>query len=370
MKLNTLLFLSILTVLITSCNGQNTSQVTNLILKERITIGDTVKELGKNIMVVYQDKKNNYWFGSWETGLYRYDGKTILHYTNKDGLSNNRIEEIKEDKFGNIYFNASNPRNTNSGINKFDGNKFTTLSVTSNSNSEWKLKSDDLWFKSSNDSGEVYRYDGKSLFLLKFPKHYLDKENERDFPKNAWSPYDVYCIYKDSKGNMWFGTANFGACRYDGKSHNWLYEDHLTNVPNGGSFGIRSIIEDRKSKFWLCNNRYRYIISADNTEEHGKFLVKYDKEKGIEGLRATDGGDLTYFMSVAEDNEGNLWLCTYKQGVYRYDGKSTTHYSVKDGTNEIELFFIYKDNNGDLWLGTHQNGVYKFNGKTFEKFRP
>ena len=295
MKPNILFFISILTIL-TSCNGQNTSQTTNTdILNKRIPKSDTVKELGNNIMLVYQDKKNNYWFGSWETGLYKYDGKTILHFTTKDGLSHNRIDEINEDKFGNIYFNTTSSTNTNSSINKFDGEKFTTLSVTSNSNNQWKLESDDLWFKSSNDSGEVYRYDGKSLFLLKFPKHYLDEENERDFPKHSWSPYDVYYIYKDSKGAMWFGTANFGVCRYDGKSHNWLYEDHLTNVPNGGSFGIRSIIEDRKNKYWFCNTRYRYTISADSTKEKGKVLVKYDKQKGIDGLNATDGEDITYF---------------------------------------------------------------------------
>ena len=365
--MNALLFVSTLTLL-TSYSGQNTSHSADKTAS--LTVGDTVNELGNNIMVVYQDKKNNYWFGSWETGLYRYDGKTIIHFTTKDGLSYNRIDEIKEDKFGDIYFNTTSSTNTNNSINKFDGEKFTTLSVTSNSNNEWKLESDDLWLKSSNDSGEVYRYDGKSLFLLKFPRHYLDKENERDFPKNSWSPYDVYYIYKDSKGTMWFGTANFGVCRYDGKSHNWLYEDHLTNVPNGGSFGIRSIIEDKTGKFWFCNTSYRFTIWADSTKENGNVFVKYNKEKGIDNIKATDGENRTYFMSAVKDKEGDMWLCTYKQGVWRYNGKSTTHYSVKDGSKEIMLFCIYKDNYGVLWLGTHENGVYKFNGQTFEKFKP
>lgn len=42
-------------------------------------------------MVIYQDKDDVYWFGSWEDGLYRYDRKTITHYTSKDGLRHNRI---------------------------------------------------------------------------------------------------------------------------------------------------------------------------------------------------------------------------------------------------------------------------------------
>jgi hypothetical protein len=74
MKLNILLFLSTITLL-TSCNGQTSNQNKNT---DQFIKGDTVKELGKSIMVVYQDRKNVYWFGSWETGVYRYDGKNLL----------------------------------------------------------------------------------------------------------------------------------------------------------------------------------------------------------------------------------------------------------------------------------------------------
>jgi hypothetical protein len=77
MKLNILLLLTISTLL-TSCNGQNTYQKRSA---DQITKGDTVKELGSSIMVIYQDKKNVYWFGSWETGVYKYDGKTLINYT-------------------------------------------------------------------------------------------------------------------------------------------------------------------------------------------------------------------------------------------------------------------------------------------------
>ena len=45
---------------------------------------------------------------------------------------------------------------------------------------------------------------------------------------------------------MWFGTSVFGACRFDGKSIKWMYENNLTIGLNGGTFGIRSIFEDKK----------------------------------------------------------------------------------------------------------------------------
>ena len=351
--MNSLAFLSVLTVII-SCSGQNTTHEANNNLSEQdltIVKGDTVKELGKNIMIVYQDKKNNYWFGSWEDGLYRYDGKTILHFTTKDGLCQNKIGSIQEDNTGNMYFK------TDVGISKFDGQAFTTLSVTGN---EWKLQSGDLWFTAAQDSGLVYRYDGKNLHRLKFPATKAGEESKSStklsFPFN---PYDVYTIYNDIEGNMWFGTTSLGVCRYDGKTFTWLSEKDLEfDVETG--FGIRSIIEDNKGKFWFSNTLHRFKMLEDGN---------YNKEKGIDSPDDKTKFDMVAIISMAKDND-DLWMATYNQGVWRYNGKQVTHYPVKFNDKTITVFSIYKDNNSELWLGTHETGAYKFNGKTFERFRP
>jgi len=354
MKLTTLLFFSILSIL-TSCNGQTSNSKKNIDqFKEQFVKGDTVKELGNNIMLIYQDKKNNYWFGSWEDGLYRYDGKTILHFTTKDGLQSNRVDDIKEDKFGIIYFNNSGK------IVKFDGQNFTTVSTTSNSNSEWKLEPDDLWFKSYQDSGCVYRYDGKYLQRLKFPETKEGDDYFEKFPNVNYSPYDVYNIYKDSKGNVWFGTASLGVCQYNGITFTWLSEKEL-EFDVETAFGIRSIIEDSNGKFWFSNSLHRFnVYGQDNT-------TNYLKEKGIGSLDGKKDGDLVAIISMEKDNN-DLWMATYNKGVYCYNGQQITHYPVKYNGKDITVFSIYKDNNGDLWLGTHENGAWKFNGQTFVKF--
>jgi hypothetical protein len=60
-------------------------------------------------------------------------------------------------------------------------------------------------------------------------------------------------------------------------------------------------------------------------------------------------------------------MVTYKNGVWKFNGKELVHYLVKDDETDLLLFTIMKDNKGELWLGTFNNGVYKFNGKSFEK---
>jgi hypothetical protein len=53
----------------------------------QVAQGEIVSELDKAIWHVFQAKNGDYWFGSHDQGAYRYDGKTLVKYTTKDGLS-------------------------------------------------------------------------------------------------------------------------------------------------------------------------------------------------------------------------------------------------------------------------------------------
>lgn len=363
MKLNTFLLLYIW-MIGTACNGQYSSEYANR--PAAVVSGDTVSELSNDIWIVFQAANGDYWFGSDTEGVYCFNGKRIIHYSTGDGLSSNRTRGIQEDKQGNIYIS------TLEGINKFDGHTFTPLTVIPRTatGDHWKLQPDDVWFCTLGKNGEngPYRYDGKNLYACEFPKHFMADEYFARFPDKSWSPYDVYYIYKDSQGTMWFGTSNFGICRYDGNSFSWLYEDHLTNTPDGGSFGIRSIVEDENGKYWFCNTRYRYNIYADSIKKKGNVFVKYERDKGMEDIKTKDGKDHVYFMSAVKDKAGDIWIATYNEGVWRYDGNISTHYPVKYNGNDITLFSVYRDRQNQIWLGTHDAGVFKFNGETFEKF--
>ncbi len=351
--------------LLASCGGQPTSKTNSC--GSAITPGDTVRELSKSIWVIFQASGGDYWFGSDTEGIYRFDGKTLLHYSTKHGLSSNRIRDIQEDKQGNIYCS------TLGGINKFDGYTFTALSPikSDSATANWKLQAGDLWFSVPGKNGEKgpYRYDGTNLYQLEFPKHYLEDDYYKRFPGTTLSPYEVYCIYKDNKGTMWFGTGNFGICHYDGKSFSWLYEDHLSNTPAGGSFGIRSILQDTKGEFWFCNSRYRFRISSRILNLNDRVLIDYQKEKGIEDIKSADGADHFYFQSIAEDKDGDLWMATYNEGVWRYNGKEVKHYIINDGTEGVKIIKIYKDHKNNIWIGTQESGVFKYNGNAFEQFK-
>ncbi len=364
----------------TACRAQVNTNDASIPLKDPhaipISIGNIVTEMNDSIMVVFQDKHDNYWFGGNGAGVYRYDGKTIVHFSTKDGLCGNRIWKIEEDKSGNLYFPSQQ-----GCISKFDGQKFTTLSIVPKTDKDWKLEPDDLWFRSGQDSGVVYRYDGTTLYRLPFPKYKLAEDLIAKYPRAKYptmnfNPYDVYTVYKDTKGNVWFGTGIIGVCRYDGTSINWISEEDVTELDDGPANGVRSIIEDTEGKFWFSNTKYRYSISESKKEGMGKedsmdgSGFSYIREKSIGSLDGNPDGDLKEYMSAVVDDKGEIWIATYGAGVWHYNGKKITHYPILEGNTIVTLYSIYKDNHGHLWLGTHTAGPYRFNGKSFEKFRP
>lgn len=362
MKIKTISYLSILTIIL-ACNGQIRNKSSNdAIGTESIKIGTSVSKLGKNLWYVFQDKKNNYWFGSDGEGVYRYDGKTIINFTTKDGLCSDSIRQIQEDKSGNIYFS------TLKGINKFDGKAIATLHPIKSK--DWKMEENDIWFYMLGKKGESgpYRYDGKNLYNLEFPKHFLHDQILAQGIHPFFSPYEIYTIYKDRHNALWFGTSVFGACRFDGKTIKWMYERDLTFVPDGGTFGIRSIFEDKAGDFWICNTWHKYAFDFDKTAKSDR--LQYQKKEGIGNDKVFDGDEYFYYSYIIEEQNGDIWLNTWSKGVYKYDGKNISNFKVKDGTKEVNLVSMYKDNHGNLWLGTLENGAFKFNGKEFVKFTP
>ncbi len=112
-------------------------------------LGELVEAPSKNIWCVYQDNNDHYWFGSDGEGVYRLDSQSLVRFSKNDGLRNDRIREIQQDKSGNILFT------TLEGISKFDGEKFVNLDAqqVQVGDKGWRLQTGDLWFRGPGKNG-------------------------------------------------------------------------------------------------------------------------------------------------------------------------------------------------------------------------
>jgi ligand-binding sensor domain-containing protein len=359
----------LLSISFISCNGQNkTENISNslseqtVVTKEESNINlfsaNTTAQIDENIRSIFQDKNDNYWFGTNGAGVYRYDGKKLIQFTVKEGLSNNQVQSIQEDKSGNIWFGTGV-----FGVSKFDGQTFTTytnkenLQLINGSDNEWKIEQNDLWFYAGDGA---YRFNGNSLVFLPLSKSKINT-NQSQISPFVLSRYAVYSILKDKKGNVWFGTQAQGVCRYDGKTFTWFTEKGLSGP------AVLGLFEDSKGNLWFGNNGsglFRY---------DGKSVINFTEEKGLSNnefkISGKSGpGTLARIYTINEDNFGNLWIGTVDAGVWKYDGNKLTNYTTKNGLTSDAVNFIYKDKNGELWFGTDGDGICKFNGNSFTRF--
>jgi ligand-binding sensor domain-containing protein len=67
---------------------------------------------------VLEDRRGNLWFATTDSGVYNYNGKSFQHFTTREGLANNLVMCICEDKAGVIWFG------TGGGVSRYDGESF------------------------------------------------------------------------------------------------------------------------------------------------------------------------------------------------------------------------------------------------------
>src|SRR5260221_14231268 len=64
------------------------------------------EEQGLSCKVIYegmQDKDGFLWFGT-DAGVFRYDGKNFKRYSIEDGVTDNEVLRICQDRFGRVWF--------------------------------------------------------------------------------------------------------------------------------------------------------------------------------------------------------------------------------------------------------------------------
>ena len=348
MTINKLILLGALTIF-TSCNGQGQkTSYKEVEITAKGPVGDTVSIIDGEIRGIFQDSKNNLWFASNGNGIFKYDGTTIINYTEKHGLSSDYVWMVKEGKDGKIWFKTNVRPNDIDAICWFNGYEFKTIQPETNAIS-YDFKKGELLFD--------YYFDGKSLSKIQLP-HTSSIKNDL----NKKHHYDIYGTCIDRSGNVWFGTPTAGICKYDGINYTWFDTLEL-------GCAIRDIYEDKNGTIWAGTNGeglFRY---------DGKSFINFSREKNLhnpdfEKYPTGKPGLMSRVWKITEDNLGYLWVATIDNGAWMYDGKTLINYTSKDGLSMegVGIWTIYKDKKGKLWFGTEGAGVYTFDGKKFNKF--
>lgn len=356
------------------------------------------------ITYLYQDSKGFLWVGT-PSGLNRYDGKHFKVYKNEpldnSTLSNNYINCIAEDKDGNLWIA------TEYGLNKFDRfqGKFINYyheEENDNSISENKILSiyidmnNVVWIKTlryldrlDQKNGEIRHFehyfdlfnpiaeqctfpilessegelfvgsnDGLNVFNRKYEQFVRYETQQLD--KLSISNNEIRCLFEDSDGLIWIGTTN-GLNRYNRRLKSFeKYYYHNNNTSNNNI--INSIEEDANGNLWLATIGNGLFKFNKQTKEFSQY--KFD-EQSPNGLISND------IYTLYKDYSDILWVGT-RSGLNKLDIKNKKFITYKSGKTTDYKFSsnnitaLYYVNESNILIGTKAGGLNLLNRKTDE----
>ncbi len=110
--------------------------------------------------------------------------------------------------------------------------------------------------------------------------------------------------------------------------------------------------------FTSCNGQTKKEQPSKTVVEQPSFT-----SKNIKLTKTQGSNEYQNVHCIIQDKDGNIWLGTTGEGVYRYDGKEFTQFTEKDGLSSNTVWSIIEDKLGNIWFGTG-NGVSRYDGKT------
>lgn len=360
---NTIFSLLLVSIFFTSCNAQTKTQQTNETVIEQLSFTSKNTKLTKtqgtdhyqNVHCSLQDKNGNLWFGTTGEGIYRYDGKEFTQFTEKDGLSSNKVWSVLEDKSGNIWIGTTN------GVCLYDGKSIKPIPISkdftySNSNNnyytDWSTKNT-VWSMLQDKNGTIWFGTGDGVYCYNGLSFTPFLNDVTVINKEGLHLKMIDCILEDKNGNIWFASGMLpgeeGLCRFDGKS--------ITRYRPGGDGWIRHIEEDKNGVIW-SGGRHRGAWHFDGTT-----FTKFTEKQQIG-------------IPLLVDKKGNIWFGGEEHnngyegsgGVWRYDGQAFENFTIKDGMGNYGVWSIVEDKTGNIWFGTKNCGLYRYDGQTFKTF--
>jgi signal transduction histidine kinase/CheY-like chemotaxis protein/streptogramin lyase len=279
------------------------------------------------------------------------------HLTIDDGLSDNSVYHVLQDRLGFIW------ATTVQGINKFDGMSFTTFMPQAPGDNRTPqffqnmLEDRDgiLWF--CNYGAGLVRHD-PVLNTWKFYQH--DEKNPRSLAHNT-----TWYVFQDRDGMLWISTFG-GLSRFDPVTEQFTNYRHDPDNPDSLAYDIVSQVrQDAAGMLWIGT----YGGGLDKFNPATGRFTHYRNDPQMPGSLSNDRVE-----SVWIDPDDSLWIGT-DNGLNHFDhGSGRFHHYFHDQNDAASLSHntilqVMRDSRGQLWISTSGGGINRFDGQRFIRYQ-
>ena len=319
------------------------------------------------------------------------------HLSVENGLSNNSVICILQDREGFMWFG------TNDGLNKYDGYTFTTLKSDPN-NPAHSFQNNQIYDLCEDHKNRLWVATLGGL-------HEVDKQTGRVTPhpiraRNADKWNYQHSVYEDSRNLLWISTLG-GLARYEPARRRFT----LFPLPQPRAT-IKTVFEDPQHRFWVATYEGLYLfdratgrftlvpVSVAAGAAQPTFISFYLDPQQVLWLGTSTAGcglyklDLrhqpwhlepyhpdgqlisyTFLNAIHSDAQGIVWVAT-TSGLQRIDPVRQQLFTfhpdpnVPKGISSNMAQAAYHDRAGTLWVGT-DNGIDRqaVNNKPFMTYQ-
>lgn len=179
----------------------------------------------------------------------------------------------------------------------------------------------------------------------------------------------IYGISKDSKGNYWICSKDYGVFLMSPKANGgWDIKKFCYEEGNPQSLSDNAAyyaVEDKQGNIWIAT--YGGGVNLMIKDSRGGFIFQHPKN-GMKNYPKNN----TYLKvrTIEVDIEGNVWAGT-TDGILimRYEGKEVKIEKLKmpsEGDQVLmsnDIIILKRDNRGHMWVGSNGGGIAYSIGK-------
>jgi signal transduction histidine kinase/ligand-binding sensor domain-containing protein/DNA-binding response OmpR family regulator len=262
-------------------------------------------------------------------------------FSQEDGLPNNQIQCIYQDKKGWMWIGTSQ------GLSRFDG--YTFVNFLPNPNDSNSLRGNLVRVIKEDKNGNLLvgtENGGLNIFDRKKERFYNPYKNHPFFKFKAIS---VNAIETDKIGNLWIGT-DFNIFKIDTSGNLILIKPQFqeSNIDFSGNY-VRNLQFDKSGILWIGTNNGVFIYNTSSNKIES-FDLPFEDNQNKE------------IWEIFPDEEGLFWIGTYSSGVFIVDpvSKKIQPVQLSPANRRSETVrTISKGVFGEYWIGT-RGGLYTY----------
>lgn len=267
---------------------------------------------------------------------------TIQRLGLENGLSNNYVTDIAEDKNGFLWFA------TEEGLNKLEGNSFFTYYKTEKgkqciTGNELNCLLDDpeepvLWIGTQRAGLNAFNYETNTFTVYRH-----DKNNPSSLATD-----DVTGILPSTDGNLWI-TTYWKGIDYLNKETGKCTHYNSETVPQFPENNVLSAMEDGRGNLFIGHRNKGLTILTLKNKQVRNFMNSPQNPKSIPGNEVN---------CIYQDNTGNIWIGT-DNGLAIYNTENAEFIRFGKNNNPLagRIFNIRQLNDKRLWVATETGGI-------------